>query len=105
MLNHQGPYRTRELVGRERALELGLDPTIPADEKRERLTWKPPLPCEDVETSPRVVPTKWLDMDETNAGAQETATNGIDDVDDRTARAVRAELRGREDNDEGLTGD
>src|SRR4051812_33502731 len=91
-----------ELGDRDRALELGLDAAVAADEEDPRLARQAPLAHPPVRPlGGHVVPVD-LDVDEPDAVALVLPADGVDDVDDGAAGAARAVLRRREDEHERL---
>src|SRR5204862_6829827 len=98
-LLEQPPYRARELPHRDRPLELRLHAAVSTHEERPRFGAQTPLPHPAIVAERRAVPLVDLDVDEAHARA-ESAPDGFDDVDDRTAGAARAETRRREGDDE-----
>src|SRR5688572_32313146 len=75
-----------ELVLRDRALELRLDPPVPTDEKHPRLGWKLPLPDPPVHPERGVVLLVDLHVDELDSG--DAAPHRVDDADHGPARSA-----------------
>src|SRR2546429_3106458 len=103
-LREQLPDRRFQLRRRDGALELGLDPAVPADEEGPRLRLQAPLSHPAVVAECRPVLLEDFDVNEADAAGCELATHAVDDVYDRPTGSARAEARGREGDDKRLVG-
>src|SRR5438034_11305746 len=89
-LHEQPPDRRFQLGRRDGALELGLDPAVPADEEGPRLRLQAPLSHPAVVAECRPVLFEDFDVNEADAAGCELATHVVDHVYDRpTGRLVQ----------------